>query len=132
MAAAALGAVASERIKEAERKSPEVPTRGCSDKGLTGLELQAREEARRCGPWTEDPAGNPILIEAELHVDLIDVAMPDGTTVEFRLEGAWAAPCPVVVHIYPAVSRFANVFRRSCEGVHPFLGRAARVERRGA
>jgi len=88
----------------------------------------AEAPGEEVSPWTEDPEGNPILIEGHIYYRNITVNLPNEAGVTFRLANAgMGAGVPVMLHIHPPSSRFAHVFQQSPEGVHPFLGRAERV-----
>lgn len=126
-AAAALGAVAVQKMgEESGELSP--AARDAAEK----LAAVKEPDADPAEAWTEDPAGNPLLIESVMTGREIRVSLPDGTVAFFRVDRAdGGTGLPVLVHIYPAASRFANVFRYSPEGAHPFLCRAARMEKGG-
>lgn len=96
-----------------------------ASKRLTGA-----AESEEPSPWTEDKDGDPFLIEGHLYYRTITVNLPQEAGVTFRLANAgMGAGIPVLVHVHPATCRFAHVFQQSPEGVHPFLGRAERVEK---
>ena len=126
-AAAALGAVAVQKMGEESGQLS--PAAAAAAEKLAAVNEPDTDPAEA---WTEDTSANPLLLDAVLEGGAVSVVMPDGSTVVFRLDAMNAVPWAVLIHIHPAVSRFANVFRKSAEGVHHFIGRAARMENGGA
>ena len=126
-AAAALGAVAVQKMEE-ESGSLSSAARAAAEK-LAAVNDADTDPAEA---WTEDTSANPLLLDAVLQDGAVPVVMPDGSPAVFRLDSMNAVPWVVLIHIYPAASRFANVFRKSSEGVHHFIGRAGRMENGGA
>lgn len=120
LAAAALGAVAAEKIKEEEAKAREAGGAAGAARDLAdaGLEMQAEEAVKR-GASGLPPEFQPHLIEGHLEGSLVEVPMPTGETWRYSLPDCCAAPCPVLVCVLSREA--AHVFRPSAEGVHPYL-----------
>lgn len=125
LAATALGAVATGKAKEHERKhvTPDSLNAARDLLAESDLELQAREAAKHETRTVTDEF-EPILIEGHLEGCVIDVLMPNGETWRFAKPDTCAAPCPVLVCIHS--EKTAYIHRPSAEGLHPFLGMARR------
>lgn len=96
-------------------------------KGSIALRAMLAKSGEAPSPWSEDTTGDPVLVEGTLYGSTIEVESPEGTRI-FRMN-AWAVSTRVILHIHPAASRFATVFRHVPEiaHVHPFVGRAEEI-----
>lgn len=94
--------------------------------------FDAAEKARHAAE--PGPAPVPLLLEASLEGNLVEVTMPDGERWKYTLGDTCAALCTVLVAIEPATPKTCQVFRPGCEGIHPWIGTAERfgVERRAS
>ena len=82
---------------------------------------------------TELPTDHPLLVEGIYNDDILSVAMPNGEVWKYTLplEAQDLFRRVVMVCIHHRDHQFAACFRPSAEGIHPFVGVAARfgVER---
>ena len=85
-------------------------------------------------PLGQQDPNAPILVEATLEGNIVEIPLTDGTLGRYTLGQANAALCTVLAHVQPTMPGTASIFRPGTEGHHPFLGTARRfgVERRTA